>query len=102
MKTKDLIPEMFAEIMNKYNECLEKWISMYGNEEGFNTWFTKQIMKKNQMKIRNLITKKIVIVWPSTNHPDSSYGMAQWVDKNGNSYGQCDIWPVPFGFEKIE
>ena len=43
MKTKNLTPEIFAEIMNKYNEYLKKWISMYGTKEGFNVWFTKQI-----------------------------------------------------------
>jgi len=50
---------------------------------------------KNQMKVRNMITGKIITVWPSTDHPDSSYGMPVWVDKDNNSYGQCSIWPVP-------
>ena len=43
MKTQNLTPDIFAEIMNKYNEYLKKWISMYGTKEGFNVWFTKQI-----------------------------------------------------------
>ena len=57
--------------------------------------------KKNSMRIKNLITGKIITIWPSTNHPDSSYGMPQWVDYKNRSYGQCDIWEVPFGYIKI-
>jgi len=53
------------------------------------------------MKIQNNETGKIITVWPSTDHPDSSYGLPVWVDKQGNSYGQCDLWAVPFGFKKI-
>ena len=59
-------------------------------------------MKNKKMKIRNMITGKVITVWSSTDHPDSSYGIPQWVDGDNNSYGQCDIWPVPFGFIKIE
>jgi len=58
-------------------------------------------MKLNQMKLKSLLTGKIITVWPSTEHPNSSYGIPVWVDKNNNDYGQCDIWAVPLGFEKI-
>jgi predicted transcriptional regulator len=57
---------------------------------------------KDSMKIKNMITGKVINVWPSTDHPDSSYGMPQWVDKDGNSYGQCDLWEVPFGYVKTQ
>lgn len=58
-------------------------------------------MKKQKMKIRNVITGKVITVWPSTEHPDSSYGIPVWVDKDGNGYGQTIHWEVPFGFEKV-
>ena len=59
-------------------------------------------MKNKKITIRNLLTGKIITVWPSTDHPDSSYGMPVWIDKDNNSYGQCSIWPVPPCFIKIE
>lgn len=49
----------------------------------------------------NLVTDEIIDLWPSTDHPDSSYGLPVWVDREGNSYGQCDLWPCPFGFKPI-
>ena len=48
MKIQNLTPETFSEIMNKYDEYLEKWILMYGTEQGFDTWFIKQIVKSNE------------------------------------------------------
>ena len=57
---------------------------------------------KDSMKIRNMITGKVIIVWPSTDHHDNSYGLPQWVDKDGNSHGQCNLWEVPFGYFKIK
>ena len=53
------------------------------------------------MTIKNIVTGKKVTVWPSTDHPNSSYGIPVWVDKNNCDYGQCDLWPVPFGFIKV-
>ena len=33
------------ELMVKYNEYLEKWVSEYGTKDGFNEWFTKQVKR---------------------------------------------------------
>jgi len=55
----------------------------------------------NKTKFKNIETGKTVIMWPSTDHSQSSYGIPVWVDKNNADYGQCDLWPVPFGFTKI-
>lgn len=51
---------------------------------------------------KNLVTGEILDLWPSTDHPDSSYGLPVWIDKENNSYGQCDLWPCPFGFKPVE
>lgn len=53
-------------------------------------------------KFRSIESGKLVTMWPTTDHPQSSYGMSVWVDKDNWCYGQCDLWPVPFGFIKIE
>lgn len=53
-----------------------------------------------QVKLRNLLTGKTVAVRPSTDSPDSSYGLECWVDGEGNSYGQCQFG-APFGFDLI-
>ena len=51
--------------------------------------------------LKNLLTGKLVEVTASTDSPDSSYGLYAWVDKDGNSYGQCQFG-APFGFEIVE
>ena len=33
------------ELMEKYNEYRAKWIAQNGNDEGFNAWFTGQVIK---------------------------------------------------------
>lgn len=34
---------ILKELMDKYTEYREKWISKNGTDEGFNEWFTKQV-----------------------------------------------------------
>lgn len=53
-------------------------------------------MKKT--KFVNIETGHIITMWPTTEHTQSSYGLPVWVDKTGYCFGQCDLWPVPFGF----
>ena len=36
--------DILKELMNKYNEYREKWITQYGNDVGFNAWFTSQVI----------------------------------------------------------
>jgi dTDP-D-glucose 4,6-dehydratase len=52
------------------------------------------------MRIRNFLTGKVVRVYPSTDSVDSSYGLECWVDRAGNSYGQCQFG-IPFGFTPV-
>ena len=54
-------------------------------------------------KIKNLTTGKITKVWKSTEHPNSSYGIPVWVDKDNNDYGQAEasILPCAFGYELL-
>ena len=52
-------------------------------------------------KLRNILTDEIIEVHSTTDLPDSSYGLAGWVDDNGESYGQCQFG-APFGFELVE
>jgi len=54
-----------------------------------------------KQKFRSIETGKIITMWPTTEHPQSSYGMPVWVDKDNYCYGQCDLWPVPFGFMPV-
>ena len=35
---------IIKELMTRYNEKRRQWITYYGTDEGFNDWFTKQIM----------------------------------------------------------
>ena len=58
-------------------------------------------MKVKKVRIKSLLTGKIITVWPSTEHAHSSYGLPVWVDRDNYCYGPCDIWPVPLGFVKI-
>lgn len=41
--------------------------------------------------LTNLLTQETIEVESTTEHPASSYGMAVWVDKDGQAYGQCDL-----------
>lgn len=52
-------------------------------------------------KLKNLLTGKIIDVYSTTDSVDSSYGLECWVDKKGNSYGQCQFG-APLGFELVE
>ena len=36
--------ETIRELMNKFNEYRAKWVATYGNDNGFNDWFTKQVL----------------------------------------------------------
>jgi hypothetical protein len=56
---------------------------------------------EKKMKIRSIMTGRIITVWQTTNHPDSSYNIPVWVDYKGRGYGQVIHWEVPFGFEKV-
>ena len=40
MTTQDAIKEL----MNKYDENRQKWIERFGSDEGFDKWFTKQVI----------------------------------------------------------
>ena len=35
--------ETLKEVMSEYDKARERWIKEYGNEGGFDQWFTKQI-----------------------------------------------------------
>jgi len=60
-------------------------------------------MKQGKRKIKNLWTGEVIEVWLTTDHPDSSHGIPVWVDKDGNSYGQCGpILPVGFGYTFVD
>ncbi len=37
-------PTTIKEIMNRYNESRIEWIKCFGSDEGFNDWFTSQVM----------------------------------------------------------
>lgn len=52
-------------------------------------------------KLKNIMSGEIVLVSSTTDSPDSSYGFECWVDKNGNSYGQCQFG-APVGWALIE
>jgi hypothetical protein len=53
-----------------------------------------------KIKLLNLLTREIVAVRPSTDSPDSSYGLPCWIDDKGNSYGQCQFG-APLGYDII-
>lgn len=36
--------EAFAELMNTYNENRAKWVAKFGNDNGFDAWFTSQVV----------------------------------------------------------
>lgn len=38
--------EALAEMMQKYNEYQAKWIAFHGTKEGFDAWFTQQVLGK--------------------------------------------------------
>ena len=39
------IKNTVKELMSKYNEYRAKWVAEYGNDKGFNKWFTAQVTK---------------------------------------------------------
>lgn len=45
--------------------------------------------------LTNLLTGQKITVTATTEHPDSSYGQAVWVDEEGVAYGQCNLH-IPF------
>lgn len=52
--------------------------------------------------LKNKLNGKEVEVYATTEHPDSSYGKAVWVDKDGVAYLQVDFpFPNPL-YEVIE
>ncbi len=59
-------------------------------------------MKKQKTKFKSLFTGEVVTIWPTTEHHMCNYNMPVWVDKDGHCYGQCDLWPVPFGYEPVK
>ena len=40
--------EIIAEILGKYIEYRERWIKENGSDKGFDTWFTKQVVRGEQ------------------------------------------------------
>ena len=44
--SKHEIAEAIAELMNRYNEYRAKWIAAFGNDNGFDAWFTAQVIGK--------------------------------------------------------
>jgi len=38
--------EALAEMMQKYNEYQAKWIETFGTKDGFDQWFTQQVIGK--------------------------------------------------------
>ena len=47
-------------------------------------------------RLTNIINGASVIVTSTTDHPDSHYGLAVWVDKDGIAYCQVDGPKPPF------
>lgn len=58
--------------------------------------------KIKKTKFRNLTNGKIIYLWPTTEHFQSNYNMPVWVDKDNYCWGQCVLWPVPFGLQKAD
>lgn len=53
-------------------------------------------------KIKNMVTGEVINVVATTNHPDSHYGKAVWVDEDNVAYMEVDFKiPNPF-YEVIE
>ena len=51
--------------------------------------------------MRNIVNGEEVKVHATTEHPDSSYGKAVWVDDDNNAY--CEVDPVvPNPFYEID
>ncbi len=40
---------ILKEIMDRFNEYRAKWIEKYGNDSGFNEWFTRQVLGKRNL-----------------------------------------------------
>ena len=38
--------EALKELMNKYDVSRTKWIETFGNDYGFDKWFTSQVLEK--------------------------------------------------------
>jgi hypothetical protein len=57
-------------------------------------------MKTNKTNFRKISTGEIVTMWQTDEHFMVNKGMPVWVDKDNYCFGQCSIFPVPFGFEK--
>lgn len=53
-------------------------------------------------KLVNNITGKVVEVTSTTDHPDSSYGKAVWVDENNVAYTQVGMESPFYSVEIIE
>lgn len=53
------------------------------------------------MKIKNSLTGEVVSVVSTTNHPQSSYGKAVWVDGNNQAYCQKGLELIA-GYELID
>lgn len=52
--------------------------------------------------LKNKVTGVEIEVYATTEHPDSSYGKAVWVDKEGTAYMQVDYrFENPF-YEVVE
>jgi hypothetical protein len=54
----------------------------------------------DKIKIKNILNGDIIKVHKATDHPDSSYGQAVWVDDAGNCYGSVKFG-LSIGFEFI-
>lgn len=53
-------------------------------------------------KLKNIVNGEEVKVHATTEHPDSSYGKAVWVDDDNNAYCEVDsVVPNPF-YEIVE
>lgn len=39
--------DTIRELMSQYDANRAKWVDFYGTDEGFDAWFTKQVMPKS-------------------------------------------------------
>lgn len=62
----------FKELMEKYDECQEKWVSFYGTKNGFDEWFRGQVFNKNEddQNTRKRMISDIESLYPANNHPE--------------------------------